>query len=88
MKYLLLIFVLTSCAATCNRKPGRPNSELCTWMSEAQVWECEDASGRTRSEDPIVLMCTTIDGYAALEKYVDAKEAKIRELERRLNQCR
>lgn len=72
---------------TCVRKPGRPNTEHCYWLNEAQKWECQDAFEHTRPEDPNNLTCTTIDGYVILERYVDLKEKKVRELERELAQC-
>lgn len=83
----LLLVVGSACS--CIRKPGRPNTELCLWMSEAQVWECEDAFKNVRTEKSQEnLMCTTLDGYAQGEKYVDLKEKRVRELERELAQCK
>jgi hypothetical protein len=58
-------------------------------LSEAQIWECEDHFQNVREErDPGNLMCTTIDGYNTLEKYMDQKEERVRELERQLAQCK
>ena len=82
---VLLLFLACS---SCRRKPGRPATELCLYLSEAQIWECEDISGNTRKENPEMLVATTIAGYGQWEKYVDSKEAKVRELERELSQCR
>lgn len=72
---------------TCLRKPGRPNTEHCYWLNEALTWECQDAFENTRAEEPNNLACTTIDGYVTLERYVDSKEKKVRELERELARC-
>lgn len=46
------------------------------------------ASGEKWEEKPEGLMATTIDGYLTLERYVDAKEMRVRQLERELAQCR
>jgi hypothetical protein len=86
---LFVVVLLLLVACSCRRKPGRPNTELCLWLSESQTWECEDAFEHVRVEtNPGNLMCTTIAGYNTLEQYVDAKEKKVRELERQLAQCR
>jgi hypothetical protein len=79
--------LLLLAACSCIRKPGRPDSPLCVFLSEASIWECEVASGQTSVETPENLMCTTIEGYSTLERYVDQKEARVRELERQLEQC-
>lgn len=86
--FVSVLSICLSCSTSCERKPGRPSSELCMWMSEAGIWECEDAAGISRHEDAGNLMCTTMEGYALLERYVDAKEKQVRDLERRLKQCR
>lgn len=88
---ILYAAVLSLCLAcsSCWNKPGRPNAELCTWQFERQIWECEDVYEHTRIENDYGgLMCTTIDGYLKLEKYIDEKEAKVRELQRELDLCR
>lgn len=83
------VSLLLCLAASCVRKPGRPNTELCTWQFETMKWQCEDAFEYVREESDLKnLMCTTLDGYTALERYVDAKEKKVRDLERQLAQCR
>lgn len=85
--FVVALSLLVACS--CRRKPGRPNTELCLYLSESQIWECEDAFQHVRVEpNPGNLMCTTIDGYNVLESYVDAKEKRVRELERQLAQCR
>lgn len=81
----LLIFI--SCSG-CNRKPGRPDTFLCTFLSQAGIWECENGSHVIKQETPEGLACTPWDDYAVLERYVDSKEKKVRELERQLAQCR
>lgn len=88
MLYAAVLLLCLACSS-CENKPGRPGAELCTWQFERQVWECEDTSNHTRVEnDQGDLMCTTLDGYLKLEKYIDTKEAKVRELQRELDQCR
>lgn len=85
----LLLCLVSSGFSSCERKPGRPNAELCTWQSEGQFWECEDAFNNTRPENNSGhLMCTTLDGYLILEKYIDEKELRVRDLERELSRCR
>jgi hypothetical protein len=80
--------LLLCLAASCERKPGRPATELCTWEFERLLWECEDPFQNVRTEPDLGnLMCTTLDGYVTLERYVDSKEKKVRDLERQLAQC-
>lgn len=86
--YVSVLFLCLACSTACERKPGRPNSPLCLFLSQAGIWECEDGSGRTTTEEPEALICTTIDGYQTWERYVDQKELRVRQLERELAQCR
>lgn len=86
--YISALSILVSCSTSCIRKPGRPNTEHCYWLNEAQSWECQDAYEHKRPETPNNLTCTTLDGYLVLERYVDSKEKRVRELERELSQCR
>lgn len=87
--YVSVLLLCLACSSSCERKPGRPDSELCTWQFERLLWECEDSFNHVRTEeDEGNLMCTTLDGYLKLEKYIDQKELKIRQLERDLAQCR
>lgn len=87
--YVNVLLLCLACSTSCERKPGRPNAELCTWQFERALWECEDTFNHVRiEENPGNLMATTLDGYLLLEKYIDAKELKVRQLERELAQCR
>jgi hypothetical protein len=82
----LLLCLLISCAS-CEQKPGRPAAELCTYQTEAQKWECEDSFNHVREVRPEELAATTWAAYGRLETYIDAKELRVRDLERDLAQC-
>ena len=84
---VLSLLLLTSCISSCERKPGRPAASMCTFM-EDDFWECEDSFGNIRKEQPENLVATTWNDYTILEKYIDSKEKKVRELERQLAQCK
>lgn len=65
---------------SCVSKPNRPDSPLCLFNSDG--WVCTNSGGDFRSEESN-LICTDLSGYAALERYVDELELRIRKLERR-----
>ena len=89
MLYVSVLFLCLACSTSCERKPGRPNAELCTWQFERLIWECEDAFENKREEsNPGNLAATTWKDYLILEKYIDDKELRVRQLERELSQCR
>jgi hypothetical protein len=77
---LCAVFFTTFLAASCVSKPNRPDSAICLHNSDG--WVCTDSRGDF-PETENNLICSTIDGYSNLSKYVDALELKIRELERR-----
>lgn len=79
---LVLVLLLLAACSSCRRKQGRPNAELCTYMEEERIWECEDAFGNVREETKVgSLLCTTPASYNLLESYVDGLELKVRELQ-------
>lgn len=89
MFYASVLLLCLACSSSCIRKPGRPNAELCTWQNERSLWECEDAFENVRIEtNHENLAATTWSDYLILEKYIDGKESRVRQLERELSQCR
>lgn len=87
ISYASVLSLFLACSS-CERKPGRPNAELCTWQFERLVWECEDSFGNLRIEtNNGNLAATSWSDYLILEKYIDSKELKVRQLERQLAQC-
>lgn len=82
----LLLCLVVSCAS-CERKPGRPDIFLYTWLEQAGVWEGENSTGVIKQAKPEELFCTDLAGYLDSEKYIDSKELRVRELERQLSQC-
>ena len=40
------------------------------------------------TESELNLLATTLDGYNILERYLDQKELRVRELERQVEQCK
>lgn len=73
------IFLGSSCVS----KPNRPDSPVCLHNSDG--WVCTDSRGDFREQENN-LVCSTISGYSALERYVDNLEVKIRKLERNCGQ--
>ena len=62
---------------SCVSHPRRPDSPLC-----GPSGDCRDSTGE-HQEDPRLLLCTTPQGYSALEDYIDKLELRVRTLERR-----
>lgn len=77
---LFVVSCMTFLAASCVSKPNRPDSPICLHNSDG--WMCTDSRGDF-PETEANLICSTIDGYSNVSKYVDALELKIRQLERR-----
>lgn len=75
-----IFFLIFSLTSSCIPKPGRPAAPLCTVTSKEG--RCTNAQGNFTT-DHSDLLCTTIDGYSVMERYVDTLELKIREYERR-----
>jgi hypothetical protein len=73
---LFTILLGTSCVS----KPNRPDSPLCLYNSDG--WVCTD-SNSDFPETENNLICSTLTGYSSLERYIDALELRIRQLERR-----
>lgn len=63
--------------ASCVSHPHRPDSALC-----GANGDCRDSRGEYQ-EDARLLLCTTPQGYSALEDYIDKLELRVRTLERR-----
>lgn len=74
-----MIFLGNSCVS----KPHRPDSPIC--LRNSNSWVCTDSRGDYEEQESN-LICTSIDGYSDLERYVDALELRIRQLERRCGQ--
>lgn len=66
-------------AISCQTKPNRPDSPVC--LHNSTGWVCTDSRGDF-NETENNLVCSTLDGYSAMERYVDALELRIRKLER------
>lgn len=76
------ILMLVGCSACRPNGIPRPDSPLCT-VNETSG-ECTDSRGDY--EIPYEgLMCTSLDGYLTLEKYVDDLEKEVIKLRRRCN---
>jgi hypothetical protein len=78
MKFV--VFFTMFLASSCVSRPNRPDAPLCLFNSDG--WVCTDARGDF-PEPESNLICSTIDGYSSLERYIDELELRIRQLERR-----
>lgn len=81
-KIPFVVFCTIFLATNCVSKPNRPDSAICLHNSDG--WVCTDSRGDF-PETENNLICSTIDGYSSLSKYVDQLELRIRQLER---QCK
>lgn len=86
VSFVLVLLALAACSS-CIRKQGRPNAELCLYLEEAKVWECEDSFGKITVENEGNLIATTVHGYTILERYIDGLELKVKELQTQVNRC-
>lgn len=77
---IIFFILLVGCTACKPNGFPRPDSPLCTVTSEHG--ECTDARGDYKEEHKN-LMCTDLNGYLVLEKYVDDLEKEIIRLRRR-----
>jgi hypothetical protein len=80
IEVVFAVFFMICISCSCIQKPGRPDAPLCTVTSENG--ECTDVRGDFVL-DHAQLLCTSVDGYSTLERYVDQLELKVRDLERR-----
>jgi hypothetical protein len=79
----VLFITLVSCASCRPNGIPRPDSPTCTVAGG--VGECTDARGDyTLPERDLI--CTSLDGYLVLERYVDELEKEVIRLRRRCNQ--
>lgn len=82
---IFAIFFILCTAASCERKPGRPDAPLCTSLdADPDSFECTDQRGDFKHPRALI-MGTTLEGYATMENYVDALELENRRLRR---ECR
>ena len=79
MKFVVYFTILLA-ASGCVSKPSRPDAPLC--LHNSNGWACTDGRGDF-SETENNLVCSTLDGYSSLERYIDALELRVRQLERR-----
>jgi hypothetical protein len=77
---LYAILFISFIACSCIRKPHRPDAPLCT-VDEIHG-ECTDARGDFFL-DHAHLLCTSLEGYSTLERYIDELELRVKQLERR-----
>jgi hypothetical protein len=78
------IFILLV-GVSCVSKPSRPDSSLC--LANSDGWFCTNSGGDYREQESN-LICTDLSGYAALERYVDQIELRLKKLERRCGKTR
>jgi hypothetical protein len=80
MLKILTLILLVGCSSCKPNGIQRPDAPLCTVTS--LEGECVDARG-DYSEPHQNLMCTSLDGYLSLEKYLDELELEVIRLRRR-----
>jgi hypothetical protein len=80
--FIAFFILVVGCSSCRPNGIPRPDSPLCTVTS--LEGECTDARGDF-TEPHSNLMCTTLDGYLTLEKYVDDLEKEVLRLRRNCN---
>lgn len=76
----VVCFTILHAVSGCVSKPSRPDSALC--LHNSTGWVCSDSRGDF-PEVEANLICSNLDGYSSLERYIDALELRVRQLERR-----
>lgn len=82
IEWALALFaaLLVGCSACHPNGMPRPDAPLCTVSNE--TGECTDSRGDFNIPYP-GLMCTSLDGYLTMEKYLDDLEKEVIRLRRR-----